>query len=282
MTLFDRIASVEIGPPGAQGLRIANSRIAFQVDKSDKPPANKAKVEIYNLSQGTRDRIRKTTDVVMIRAGYREATGEELIFTGWINLVQHSFPSPDIVSRVEAGDGQKELREARSSLSFAGNVQLSQVVQKLVDDFGFDKRPNIDVPNVRWTEGYSWVGSTAEGLRQVLDRVGYSYSVQNGLVQILPKGGANGKPVLLISSDSGLLSSPEPINQVEGDLEDSSTKKKPGWAFRCLLMPQLEPGGLVQLRSKAVTGTFRINNVRHSGDTETAQDWTSQVEVSEL
>ncbi len=279
MKLYDRIASIEIGPPGGTGFRFTGNRILFQVDKSDRVEANKARVEIMNLSEDTRNRIKTLDDQLIIRAGYVEATGEEVLFTGRVSRVEHRYPVPDIVSRIEAGDGATELRERRSSVSFSGGTDMQQIVQKLVDDFGLEIRDSIDVPRLRWTQGFSYAGPTREGLRKVLDRAGLDYSIQNGFLQIVERGGANRKTAVLVSSSTGLLSSPSPLDDQGGSLTEA--KRKPGWAFRTLLQPQIEPGGTVQLESREARGMFRVNSVRHQGDTHGA-DWFSEVEVSEL
>ncbi len=279
MMQFDRIASIEIGPPGGAGLRVDKSRIVFQVDKTDKVESNKCRVEILNLSDATRARIRETDDAITIKAGYAEDGGEEVVFMGRVVRLEHRYPAPDIVTRIEGGDGISELRESRTSASFAGNAKMQDIVDKLIDDFGLELRDSIDVPRVRWTQGWSYSGPTREALRRVLEREGLEYSIQNGYLQIIERGGVNKKAAVLISSATGLLSSPARLNELAGDTEGS--KKKPGWAFRCLLNPKIEPGGTVQLQSRDVRGFFRVNNVRHDGDTH-GDEWSSQVEVSEI
>lgn len=280
MSQFDRVASVDIGPPGEQGFRVRDVRIVFEVDKTDAQDANRARLEILNLSDDTRNRIRETDDAIIIRAGYAQDTGEEVLFTGRVASVEHRYAPPDIITRIESGDGITELRESRSSVSFSGpGASLTLIVRKLADDFGLEIRDSIDVPRIRWTEGLAIAGPTRDAMTKVLDRAGYEWSVQNGYLQVIPRGGANTKPAVVIRSDTGLLSSPARINQVEENLDE--TKRKPGWAFRCLLNPRIEPGGLVQLESRDVQGLFRVNNVRHAGDTH-GEEWSSQVEVSEL
>jgi hypothetical protein len=277
---FDRIASVSIGPPGQQGFRVRDVRIVFQVDKTDLPDANRCRLEIWNLSDDTRNRIRETDDAVVVSAGYAQDTGEQVLFTGRVASVAHRYVSPDIVTRIESGDGITELRESRSAVSFSGpGASLPEIVRKLADDFGLEIRDSIDVPRIRWTEGLSYAGPTRNAMTSVLDRAGFEWSVQNGYLQIIRRGDANTKPAVVIRSDTGLLSSPARINQIETALE--GTKRNPGWAFRCLLNPRIEPGGLVQLNSRDVDGLFRVNNVRHSGDMH-GDEWSSLVEVSEL
>lgn len=279
--LFDRVASVEIGPPGGTGFEVTYNRIVFDVEKTDDASANRGRVEIVNLTKATRDRIKKLTDAMIIRAGYAEASGREVLFRGQIAHVEHRFQSPDWITRLETGDGLKALREARSSLSFSAGADAMEIVKKLTDDFGIPLRDKIDVPRIRWSQGFSYAGPTRDGLRKVLDRLGYDYSVQNETLQIIPKGGATGREAVLISSATGLISSPVPINDQDTDLDESKVKKLPGYAFRCLLQPRIEPGCAVRLESRDVQGYFRVNTVKHSGDTH-GEDWVTEVEVSEL
>ena len=54
--------------------------------------------------------------------------------------------------------------------------------------------------------------------------------------------------------------------------------KPPHMTVRCLLYPELVPGDLVQLSSRAKSGLFKLVKVTHSGDTHAA-DWQTEVEI---
>lgn len=280
MNNFDRIASVEIGPVGGgQGFRVEKNRIRFSIDKNDNVEANRASVEIFNLSQQSRSRIRDTGDKVIVRAGYTQAGGEEVVFTGQITRVEHTYPVPDIVTKIECGDGVTELREKRSAVSFASDADMEQIVRKLVEDFGLEIRDSVNLPRTKYAHGFSFAGPTREGLRKVLDRDALTYSIQSGYLQIIPRGGANQKQEVLISPRTGLLSSPARLDDVGGDL--TGAKRNPGWSFSALLQPKVEPGGTVRLESREANGRFRVNAVRHQCDTH-GREWYSEIQVSEL
>jgi hypothetical protein len=277
---FDRVGSVEIGPKdGGTGFRIEKSRFRFTIDKNDQVEANRASVEIYNLSAESRNRIREIDDKVIIRAGYADAGGEEVLFTGQIVRVEHLYPSPDIITRIESGDGITELREKRSSASFAADAELEEIVRKLVEDFGLEIRDSADLPKTKYANGFSYVGPTREGLRKVLDRDKLTYSIQNGYLQIIERDGANRKQEVVLSARTGLLSSPARLDDVGGDL--TGAKRNPGWSFSALLQPKVEPGGTVRLESREANGSFRVNSVRHTGDTH-GREWYTEAQVSEI
>ena len=48
--------------------------------------------------------------------------------------------------------------------------------------------------------------------------------------------------------------------------KNKGKEKKAGWRVCCLLQPTLNPGDLIYLESKPVTGWFKIESLKHTGE----------------
>jgi hypothetical protein len=91
------------------------------------------------------------------------------------------------------------------------------------------------------------------------------WSVQDGKLQFLALRTALAKEAILLSSDTGLLDSPT-VDQ-KGILK-----------ARMLLAPDVFPGRLVVLKSKAFNGQWIIQKTSHVGNTHEG-DWHIDIEA---
>ena len=88
---------------------------------------------------------------------------------------------------------------------------------------------------------------------------------------------------------SGLIGSPERIIKGVKRIDKSKKRKvkktkadkKAGWRVKCLLQPTLNPGDLIYLESIPVTGWFKIESLKHTGNYD-GPDWYSELEVYEI
>ena len=129
---------------------------------------------------------------------------------------------------------------------------------------------------------------------------GLDWSIQGREIQVVKKGGAFKKTAIVLSSDSGMLGSPAQDAQVMTEKAAAKigyTKKSAGvrtlkelnrdgvyeenlqvlgFKVNSLLQPTVEPGALVQVKSKGIDGEFfKVETILHVGDTH-GQDWSSQ------
>ena len=58
-------------------------------------------------------------------------------------------------------------------------------------------------------------------------------------------------------------------------------EKKAGWRVCSLLQPTLNPGDLIYLESKPVTGWFKIESLKHTGEYR-GKKWHTNMEVYEI
>lgn len=279
MRLFDRVASVEIGRAGEDGVLIRGLRIAFQVVKTASTPANTASITIWNLASTTRNELQDGEQVVRLRCGYSQ-DGEEIVFVGQVDRVVTGREPPDVVTEIECADGILELRQVRVSISLTAGATAQQALDIVAEQLAIPVRPIDADLSGEFLRGFSYYGRASEALDKIVARFDLEWSIQNGELQVLERGTTTQNLATVLSPETGLVGSPKRLISEGGQLVGTQGTE-PGWEVLTLLQPKLEPGDVVQLQARDVSGGFRIERVEHTGDTR-GQDWYSQLEVSEI
>lgn len=276
MTLFNRVALLDVELKDGTAVRVEGLRIVFEALKTRTQATNTGKVAVFNLSEQTRNSIREKDALVRLQAGYIDDTRIETLFVGNAAHILHQRLPPDIVTEIELQDGVKDLREVRFGLSFAENTPANTVINDIIRRMGITRRYVENVPG-RFVGGYSYNGTARGALNEVCNRFALEWSIQNGEIQIVKKGQSTNETAVLLTPETGLIHAPERNAYTDGDLEGASTNE-PEWKFTSLLNPRLVPGGKVEVESRTVVGTFIIDTVRHYGDTR-GSEFFSEVEV---
>lgn len=275
MSFYERVAYADVELKSGEVLRSENLRIQFEIEKTKTSTPNSAEIKISNLSDEIRSKIREKDALVRLYAGYKNDIGPVLLFVGNSQHIINMWETPDIVTHIEAQDGQRSLRETRISLSYGDKTSANVIVTRLANELGFPLRQDFDISG--FYQGFSFNGLARDGLDKVTKRFGYSWLIINNEILIVKREGNTGNVAVVLSSETGLVNSPEKLNYQEGRLEEA-IEKELEWKVTSLLNPRLNPGALVDIRSKQATGLFQIEKVRHYGDTRGDQ-WYSELEL---
>ncbi|NJR73231.1 MAG: hypothetical protein HC773_05165 [Scytonema sp. CRU_2_7] len=250
MSLYNRIAYVEITTQSNVTLRITDLRIVFNITKTEGKDPNTANIEIYNLSELTRNRIRDLGKQVTVFAGYKDENGPELIFAGDITNISHSIVKPEVVTSITANDGKTPVNKAKLVISQNGVTSGRGILERVLGAFDIGNNLNqINFENVYYQSGFSFAGSAKDALDKVTEFLDLSWSVQNNEIKLVTFDGNDRTGVILLSSESGLIRSPE---RLSGDARKSKNKTKkdsPGWRFESLLFPSINPLGRIAVQS---------------------------------
>lgn len=279
--LYNRKCSLSIYKPsgyfddGNNAIRISDLRVTFRVEKSLQKEPNTAEIEVYNLNQGSRALTQTKPIAVRLEAGYDGNT--ELLFVGDVNWASSKLGATDWVTRLQCGDGSRAFNFARINKSYRAGTPAVDVLKDVAGSMGL-KVPTSAGEAVEFAKqfvsGKTSFGSSSLELDRIVKNAGRSWSVQNGKLQIVKDGVPIGRTQYTISEDTGMIGSPEygaPRN----------AKETPTITVRMLLHPGLAPGGLARIKSREVSGDFRIEKVSHSGDSQ-SQDWTTTIEAKHL
>ena len=306
MLLFDRVIQISVGAAGSSGLAVSGLRCSFDITKTEESKENKVNFSVWNLSAATRAEFDKIGNRVIISAGYA-AGGLQTLAVGDILAAETDFSPPEIKTDVEAADGGKALRTARTSVSYKAGTPAKSIVEELVGKLDVDM-PDIPVDlSGAFAYGWSHVGRVRDALDQLARRFGFSWSIQNNALQITETQQPSQRQAVILSADTGLIGTPTPIDDVRSSDEKSRDEsssggsaendnsamaklaaalggqkmERPGLRATSLLNPALIPGDPVIIRSRfRGERTYRIKSVRHRGDTH-GSEWYSEVECVE-
>lgn len=260
---FGRIVELTIGPSESVGKLIKDLRISFFVEKTDKESANKARIEIYNISDDSALELGKANNNVILRAGYEDEGGAKNLFFGQIADAVYKKESPETKLEITAFDGQTNIQEKNISVSYGPATPVQTIFNDLLSAFGLPLSNASLVLSEAYTNGYAFVGKTKDAITEVLAFAGKTWTIQNQQLTVISPGESVERTGLLLSPDTGLINTPEPLE----DVEEDATKEVPKrYRVQSLLYPQMVPGAEIKIQSSIVNGIFRVETIEFTGD----------------
>lgn len=278
MPLFDRFATVTIGAPGAIGTLISDLRVQFDIQKDARGAPNKGVIQIWNLSETTRNKIRSTQDIAILEAGYIDDEKQNrLTIQMDIVDVRAAIQKPDIITALTCADGVNALRTQKVSITYGEGASVKSIISDLASRAGIVLRDLVTVDDDQYLQGFAESGPIGDILDKLGGKIDANWSFQNGELQFAPKNAPATAYISVVNEETGLIGSPTKRNKV-GEINNPFQQN--GYVFRSLLNPTIEPNGRVRLQAEEVNGLFRVLAVKHTGDTAEG-DFFSTVEVEE-
>lgn len=290
------------GVRGKKGFEIGSEsagrplHISFSLEKSDTQSSNTGKITISNLSDEHKAILAEKDCYIQLHAGYGTNLG--LIFAGGVSTTTESLSGADRDIEIEVIDGFV-TNDLPGWISESGVVTCKTVLDKIIEKMEVESAIITDkaaekLDSAMYDNGYAYVGKLRAALQNVLRKAGCTYSIQNGILQVYCSGETITTLAYELSADSGLLSIPERItisesNSNSGTSSSSSSdstsgttsKGIPGYKVDFLLNPAIGVNDLVKLKSRDVSGTFRVHKITLSGDNYKG-DWVCEAELVEV
>lgn len=257
--------------PGQQ-LEITDLRIRFRVERSLTKTPNQADIYLYNLASSSRTDLETKPLSVRLEAGYDDVP--RLLFLGDLHFGMSQQEPPDWETLLQVGDGDRAYNHARCNRSYPPGTTVRTVLQNAASSMGLTLPRNVSEDpalDARFVRGSASHGPVRDELTRLLAPFGYHWSVQNGKLQVLRDDEVSSVNPRPIDQDHGMIGTPE-----FGSPPKSG--KPPHMRVKTLLYPELTPGDLVQVNSISKSGKFRIEKVRHTGDTH-SDEWTTEIEI---
>ena len=274
--LFGRRANVLIkGPNSPQGRVLSGLRTVFSVTKSNDPTANAAEIIVYNMNQDSITFAKQTRSQIVLAVGYDEGmptTALKVIFSGDIYRQTTNKQDDGIVTKFENADSLRAFQDAKINRSYKGGTSVTQVLDHIVDAVGLIKGSIQGLSGKQFSSGYSAFGDARAQLDVIAKKTDTIWSVQDGVLQFIPIGGSTPDPVILLTSDTGLVGSPNQKMLKIGQTEVQ------GVDFVTLLQPEIRPGRKIEIKSEFIEGRFTVQKVTHRGDTSDGP-WYSEIEA---
>lgn len=197
---------------------------------------------------------------VELEAGYKGA--RSLIFRGDLRRGISKHDGAEISIEIEGEDGGRSILGSRINTSFPPGTRKVDVVKECATALGLglgNIRDVIPYLTDVYTHGTSLNGPTETALRQLIRPERITYSVQNGVLQFVRAGAGLAGRAIYVSQATGLVGRPE---------RDSGG----GVMVTLLMLPDVAPGGYLQLDTDEYKGNYLIKSVETKGDTS-GTDW---------
>lgn len=260
MRRFGRRYQLTLGN-SKESIIIEQLRITFECSKNIKPDPNPAKVNIYNLSASTRDRIASGEfKYLRFEAGYEDLG---LLFMGDIINPVIKKNGADIITSIEIADGFKSVTQSVANVTVkAGSTDkdIAKSVMKGVDIGVIDAPINKPLPR-----GKVLNGDSRFIMNNIAKNQNADWSVQDGKLVVLPKYKViNGGEGFIVSQETGMIGTPE--------------KSDSGMEVVYLLEPKITIGSLIRVESiiKQYNGDYKVTDIKMSGDTH-GDSWYSHI-----
>lgn len=260
MRLFERVVELTVGKTDIRGLDVG-----FEIEKDLSPEPNPCHVEIYNLAPENRATLSKQSHVpIVLKAGYKDNIG--VIFCGDMLRISHVKEGPNWKTLIASGDGAMAMQTKRINKSYAQGTPIKTVVEDLAKQMDFKHGSSTqklhDLTKIL-NRSFMVSGNPMAEISRLLAPHNRRVSVQNGVLQILEKDGFIQKEAILLSAETGLLSTPE--IGTKGEI-----------TVRAIIMADFVPGRRLFVDSSVFKGFLIIQQVRFSGATF-GEQWESEL-----
>jgi hypothetical protein len=285
LRLFNRTAAVTIVHPTnlknewfsalGNGVTIKDHQIKFKIERDLQKEPNKCEISITNLSERSRAEFQRLPLIVRIDAGYDGINSR--LFTGDLRYAVSSRESTDWITKLQLADGDRAYKFARVARGFNPGVTYGTLVAETAKALGLDLPDPIKLaPEMQeqLVSGCTLSGPAQQEMTRLLAAKGMTWSIQQGILQILRSADVRADQAIVISQDTGMIGSPE-------FGAPPKAGKPPHLKVKTALEPRIRPGGRVVVQARAIHGTFRADKVVHSGDTR-GNEWVTEIECTPL
>lgn len=230
------------------GIDLSELRIVFKITQCDEQHPNTASIRVYNLSDETVKKITSLTPVeynnVILQAGYKNGNFG-VIFNGTIRQFRKGREN-NINSYLDilAAEGDIPYNFSYVKTPLKSGWTHKDIINASADAMGL--KTNIieldnnnllggTIPNPR---GKVLWGLARNPMRASTQSIGSTWSINNGVVQVLPLQGYLPNEAVVLNSKTGLIGTPEQTDE--------------GIRLRCLINPKIIIGGRIKLDNNAI------------------------------
>ena len=253
MRQYLRQISVEIEDADRSVLIIEELRITFDLHIDDQSSSSPSTVKIWNLAKASASHIAEPRQVVRVKAGYGDITNSAPIFDGEIRRVLHERTGVDRVTTMVLGRSDSATTGALVSISFVGPVKLRALVRRIVDAMGLRIESDNAVPDEELEDGFFYTGSAKSALKGLLEPHKVTAYEVGGVMHFTHRDNEPERGTFFLSHATGLIGTP-------------SLTEDEGLRAKMALNRSIELSQLVEVRSEAVDGWFRVKTIVHRGD----------------
>lgn len=282
MSNFDRQYRVMIGKAGGAGSMIGTGtvplHISFSIQRSDLETQNTGHVTLWNLNKAHLAMLDEKDCVLALRAGYGNRM--PLIFTGIVTQAVTTNDNADRKTDIDVVDNLVEIRDTYVTIAYNGKVNWKTIFDDVAAQMGVAISYSYNAEFVDIANGFSFVGPARDILTKGCACCKLAWSLQNGVIQVKKPGDVMSREVFVLSEATGLLGIPARVTEA-ATKDDEKTKSEVGWDVEYFMNGAINIDDYVFLKSKIVTGYFRVYSLDISGDNVTG-DWICRARLKEV
>lgn len=285
-----RVYSLTVGNSSTgDGLTITNCELSFDISKmadQKKTRGNSASIEVYNLTKAQSALLEGAGEYVTceLSLGYADE-GVRVVVSGQVTEVSTTKNGTDRITQLRMGEGYVDLNHVILKQMVPAGKTVQDVINTIVSQMPNVARGSITGTNLSNPIVHGWrlTGTPREALKKVCDAYRLEYNVSAGVLSTTDVNGISTKNTTtapVISPTTGLINEPF-YSSEDGRKHPKDKTRRRGVQFRALLNTECIPGKIVKLADTTITGFFRINSTRFSGDFR-GNDWTMECLCSEI
>jgi hypothetical protein len=304
MTQRNRVYDLIVGDyKTGNGIRITGGKsdnsgfnrglqITFDISKTAdarRTNGNSASIEIYNLSRSDIQLLQGDFLQCTFSVGY-EDEGARVVVEGNVVEAKTVKRGTEYITQLKMGEGYSDLNHEKLKALVSPGSTVEHVIEEIRKQMPNVSRGAYTGTNLNNPIVFGWAlnGTPAAMLRKLCEAHNIEFSVSGGVLNVSDQNGLYTKDTVLapvINEATGLIDSPFHTTESGRKPKGDKTRRK-GVQFKALLNTECIPGRIVKLESDLITGIYRINSTRFSGDFR-GNDWyvecfTSEVEAQDL
>lgn len=228
--------------------------ISFKMYKNNKPEANTAYINIWNLNDTIFQELSEKDNLIDVYTSYGE-DDPALIFRGYIerDKIRKGRPENrvDEATLITLKDGQSAFSKF-INLNYREKTSSAKIIQDCISATGTgtgsisEKLPETQFDN------YKAVGYTQSVLDKICTPLGISFSIQNNLLQLIaPNEKFNGEETVVFNSENSAKLHKKGTDEI---------------IITTTLTPNLTPNDWIQCEFDEFKGNARIREIYHHGN----------------
>lgn len=278
---WKRKCRVTFGKRGEEGKVIDSLHIDFSLNKNTGSEPNKGVINIFNMNIDSRGTLSQNDKLFLILDVSYADEPYHTIFAGDIIFATSIKEGADWVTKIEVGDGQRDLTRKTFQKSWKKGASTKAILREIFSSFEYITVDGFDRIKGRSLNGKLTVdGNLSQAIDKLLLQEGLTWTVQDEILRILSPYEVLDTNVTLLAPYSGLINTPFTQELTLPNYEKGEkTVKVSGIKFKSLIVPNILPTRAVRIESVATVGSFKCIKARYNGSNY-GNDWYIECEAT--
>lgn len=252
-----------------EGLDLSGLDVSFSVKKQLAAKPNVAMIKVWNMTAEHRALLEQDLLTVELHAGYKDP-GTSLIYLGEMRAAVTQRVGPDFVTTITSGDKKGNFAGRYIRVPLGAGTTAKEAIILLADAFGLGRGNTGSLPDganrTLFPKGGCLSGRVSEQMTSICRAVGLTWSVQDGVLQVLDKNSALEREAVVIGPETGMVGTVQVSNK--GLVK-----------FTTLMNAEVQVGRKVVFETATtLAGGYRIERAQWEGNTR-GKSWFVKCEA---